>query len=77
VNNCLFFRREGKEINREVESLRKDEPHKFLIIEEEDDVSGFLGILLNRNKDGTLELKQEGLIQRVLDALGLDDVTGK
>ena len=49
-------------------------------LEQEDDAAGFLGVTLGRdNKSGLLEMKQTGLIQRIIEAVGLDDgmVTGK
>ena len=43
-----------------------------LLIEEEDDAAGFLGVTMERNEDGFIELKQVDLIDRILEALGLD-----
>ena len=43
-----------------------------LLLDEEDDAAGFLGVTMCRNDDGSLELKQAGLIDRILEALGLD-----
>jgi hypothetical protein len=43
-------------------------------LEQEDDAAGFLGVTLDH--DGTsslLEMKQTGLIKRVIEAFGLDD----
>ena len=43
-------------------------------LEQEEDAAGFLGVKLERDSDtGTLEMKQTGLIDRVIEALGLDD----
>jgi hypothetical protein len=42
--------------------------------EQEDDAAGFLGVTLDRDgPSGLLEMKQMGLIKRVIEALGLDD----
>ena len=41
-------------------------------LEEEDDAAGFLGVTMHRNQDGSMELKQTGLIDWILEALGLD-----
>ena len=41
-------------------------------IEQEDDAAGFLGVRIEKNKDGLLEMTQEGLIDRVIETLGLD-----
>ncbi len=43
-------------------------------LEEEDDATGFLGVRMERNSNtGLLEMKQTGLIERVVETLGLDD----
>jgi hypothetical protein len=43
-------------------------------LEQDDDAAGFLGVTLDCNvSSGLLEMKQMGLIQRVITALGLDD----
>jgi hypothetical protein len=43
-------------------------------IEKEDDAAGFLGVTLDCDAStGLLEMKQTGLIKRVIKALGLDD----
>jgi hypothetical protein len=45
-----------------------------LDLEQEDDAAGFLGVTLDCNgPSGLLEMKQTGLIKRVIEALGLDD----
>jgi hypothetical protein len=47
---------------------------------QEDDAAGFLGVTLERDPEtNLLEMKQIGLIKRVIEALGLDDglVKGK
>ena len=49
-------------------------------LEQEDDAAGFLGVTLERDPEtNLLEMKQIGLIKRVIKALGLDDglVKGK
>ena len=38
-----------------------------------DDVAGFLGILLEKQPDGSIELKQTGLIDRIIKVMGLED----
>ena len=43
-------------------------------LEQEDDTAGFLGVTLEREiKTGMIEIKQTGLMQRVIEAVGLDD----
>jgi hypothetical protein len=42
--------------------------------EQEDDAAGFLGVTLERDpKTILLEMKQTGLIKRIIEALGLDE----
>ncbi len=43
-------------------------------LEQEEDAAGFLGVKMERDSNtGLLEMKQTGLIERVVEALGLDD----
>jgi hypothetical protein len=43
----------------------------------EDDVAGFLGVLMKTHEDGSVELTQVGLIDRVLSTLGLSEARPK
>ena len=75
VDDILFWSTDDKYIQALGAKLRE----QGLLLEEEDDAAGFLGVTMCRNQDGTLELKQTGLIDCVLEALGLDTkmATGK
>ena len=75
VENILFWSTDDKYIQALGAKLRE----QGLLLEEENDAAGFLGVTMCRNQDGTLELKQTGLIDRVVEALGLDTkmATGK
>ncbi len=43
-------------------------------LEQEDNAAGFLGVKMERDSNtGLLEMNQTGLIERVVEALGLDD----
>jgi len=43
-------------------------------LEQEDDAAAFLGVKFDRDSEtGMLEMKQTGLINRFIEALGLDD----
>ena len=45
-----------------------------MALEQEDDAAGFLGVDFVHDKStGLIEMKQVGLIKRVIEALGLDD----
>ena len=69
VDDLLFWSRDDKYITELAMQLRE----LGVDLEQEDDAAGFLGVRLERNEDtGKLEMKQSGLIDRVLEALGLD-----
>ena len=69
VDDLLFWSRDEKYITELAMQLRE----LGVDLEQEDDAAGFLGVRLERNEDtGKLEMKQSGLIDRVLEALGLD-----
>ena len=47
-----------------------------MLFEEESDVAGYLGLLIERDTDNdTITLRQSGLAQRIVEALYLDDDT--
>ena len=46
-------------------------------LEEENDVAEFLGVYINKKEDGSIELLQNGLIERIIRALNLEDRPGK
>jgi hypothetical protein len=72
VDDCLFFAKDDADIENVIDSLQRPEPTKFdLTIE--DDVAGFLGILMHKREDGSIELQQTGLIDRILKIMGLTD----
>ena len=43
----------------------------------EDDVSVFLGVLISKKEDGSLELIKKGLIGRIIKALGIENASSK
>ena len=73
VDDCLFFAREERDIDAVIDDLRNNEKFQRFQLKVEDDVAGFLGILIKRHDDGTIELLQEGLIDRILTTLGLQE----
>jgi len=75
VYDCLFFEHNEDEIGDELTLLREPKPNS-LSMSEESDVAGFLGILMEKAQDG-IELKQEGLIKRIITSLGLEDCSPK
>jgi Reverse transcriptase (RNA-dependent DNA polymerase). len=79
VDDCILFHRNEKVIDSTIDSLQNTKSGELatFLIQVESDYAGFLGIDIHKRDDGTLELKQTGLIQRILRALNLhsDDVT--
>ena len=74
VDDLLFWSRDEKEIDALAMQLRD----VGLDLEQEHDAAGFLGVSLDRDSEtGLLEMRQEGLIDRVIGALGLDDGMAK
>ena len=68
VDDILFWSKDVKYINDLAEKLRK----QGLLLEQEDDAAGFLGVKLAKTDEGKLILTQTGLTDRVIEALGLD-----
>ena len=69
VDDLLFWSPDKKHIHALAVKLRK----AGLDLEQEDDAAGFLGIQLSKNEACQIEMKQTGLIDRIIEALGLDD----
>ena len=69
VDDLLFWARNEDDIHDLAMRLRE----VGVDLEQEDDAAGFLGVRLERDSEtGLLEMKQEGLINRVIETLGLD-----
>jgi hypothetical protein len=70
VDDLIFWSRDVTNIDRVTMELCK----LGVALEQEDDAAGFLGVKFDRdNKTGMLETTQTSLIDRVVEALGLDD----
>ena len=72
VDDCLFFGRNKEILDKAITDLKDAE----MDLNIEDDVAGFLGVLLRKNEDGMVTLTQTGLIHRVLTVLGLSAANG-
>ena len=72
VDDCLFFGRSRNVLDKAIADLKDAE----MDLNIEDDVAGFLGVLLHKNEDGTVTLTQTGLIDRILSVLGLVSANG-
>jgi len=68
VNDCLWFGKDAKALD----ALIKKMSGKMDLKVESNDVSNFLGIIFTR-KGNTIELKQTGLIEKVIKATGMQD----
>ena len=73
VDDILFWSVDEKDIHKKAIALR----HQGVLLEEEEDAAGFLGVQIQKNEDGFTELKQEGLIDLIVEALGLQDANPK
>ena len=76
VDDLIFWARNESDIHTLASQLR----NLGVDLEQEDDAAGFLGVrMVREHKTGLLEMKQTGLIDRIIEALGLDigTVNGK
>ena len=71
VDDCLLYAQNQEDIQEVVQKLRDQK----MQLEEESSVEGFLGVDIHRNKTaGTITLTQRGLINRIIEALGVEDL---
>ena len=68
VDDILFWAKDEADIVDLAIRLRAE----GLLLEQEDDAAGFLGVNLTKTDDGRIEMKQTGLIDRIIETLGLD-----
>ena len=69
VDDLIFWARDESDIHDVAMRLRE----VGVDLEQETDAAGFLGIRMERDPTtGQLEMKQEGLILRIIEAMGLD-----
>lgn len=73
VDDILFWSSDEAYINELGVKLRE----QGLLLEQEDDAAGYLGVNMSKTDEGFLEMKQTGLIDRILEALGLDSKMAK
>jgi hypothetical protein len=75
VDDTLLFARSQVGIEAVVQGLK----NLGMNLEEEDDVAGFLGVLVRRHPgtNPTIELLQTGLIQRIVDTLQISHLPSK
>jgi hypothetical protein len=73
VDDCLFFGKDASKIDAKIKAIEK-RGFKLTI---EDDIYAFLGVEIVKLHDGTIEMKQSGLIQKVLATCGMADCNTK
>jgi hypothetical protein len=72
VDDCLWFSKDGGALDKLIQQMKQ----KLNLKVESDDVSAFLGIQFTRHGD-TIELKQVGLIDKIIEATGMQDCNTK
>ena len=72
VDDCLWFGKDGQALD----ALIKEMQGKMAMTVESNDVSHFLGISFER-KGKMIELKQTGLIEKIIEATRMKDANGK
>ena len=69
VDNCLWFGQDPRALDKLIQDMKST---GMDLTVESDDVSAFLGIQFTRKGD-TIELKQLGLIDKIIEATGMQD----
>ena len=74
VDDTLLYARRQEDIDEVIHLLRDQQG---MTLEAEDEVAGFLGVHIRRDEvTGQIELTQEGLTDRIISALGCDNLPG-
>ena len=76
VNDCLFWARSQSEIDNVMKSFKEDDPSYNWKQSKGESVSEFLGIDIKTLDNGGFQFCQTGLIQKVLEATGMEDCNG-
>jgi hypothetical protein len=74
VDDCLFFAKDAKQIDKLLEEIRNKSDLQFTI---EDDAFTFLGVELKHHDDGTVEFLQKGLIEKILKHCNMQECNTK
>ena len=72
VDDCLWFGKDGAALDALINEMKG----RMDLTVESNDVSNFLGIKFSRHGN-TIELKQTGLINKLIEATGMQDANGK
>ena len=73
VDDCLWFARDIKNINRVLKSFEEDGDKYNWEMSDEGTVTEYLGINIKATGDGGYRLTQPGLTQKILEATGMTD----
>ena len=68
VDDCLIFTPKKSEADNLIQELEDE-----FAIEDEGDVSGYLGTNITRPTNGAIKMNQPALTKRIVDSLGLKD----
>jgi hypothetical protein len=68
VDDCLLFSPSDTVLDEHIISLQPE-----FKLTHEGDVGAYLGIDIKRHRDGSLELTQPGLVQKIITAVGLEE----
>ena len=74
VDDCLFAAPKSTDITEMIARLRTECEMELSV---EDDLAGFLGVTIEKRSDGSIELTQTGLIDRIISVLGLEGANTK
>jgi Reverse transcriptase (RNA-dependent DNA polymerase) len=74
VDDCLLYSPKEEYITEMIVRLQQEAEMELQV---ENDVAGFLGVNIDRSVEGCIILKQEGLIDRIVQALNLQGCTPK
>ena len=70
VDDTLLYAEDMRDIDEAIKAIEASGMH----LEVEDDVAGFLGVLIDRKQDGTIHMTQVGLTDRIIKALNIGDL---
>jgi hypothetical protein len=85
VDDCIILSKEENTVNKIVKSLQDgrdpDNPNQVFtskyVLTNDGEVKNYLGVEVVKREDGSIELKQKFLIERIIEAVGLDkDIKG-
>eukprot|EP00957_Ditylum_brightwellii_P023282 1757030-Ditylum_brightwellii.AAC.1 len=73
ADDCLMFARDINMVDKAIDKMKE----LGFQLHVEDDGAGFLGIKLEHQDDGSIEMKQDALIERIIETVGFKNAKGK